>query len=129
MGSEMLPVSGDGPCGCSLPEGETFFMPSNGTYCTKVSYRERAFKLGRAAGRKIATAVHRGRVSVGCPTVDMDSDEAGPVPKNRGGDAGRGGNRWGPNLGANCWGRGGMSSGQGALNIIVRRGRSQKRET
>ena len=90
MGSEMLPVSGDGPCGCSLPEGETFFMPSNGTYCTKVPYRERAFKLGRAAGRKIATAIYRGRVSVGCPTVDMDSDEGGPVPKNRGGDAGGG---------------------------------------
>ena len=91
MGGEMLPVSGVGPCGCPLPKGEMFRMPSNGTYRTKVPYRERAFKLGRAAGRKIATAVHRGLVSVGCQTVDTDNDEGGPVPKNAGGDAGKGG--------------------------------------
>ena len=65
-------------------------MPSNGTYRTKVPYREGAFKLGRAAGRKIATAVHRGLVSVGCQTVDTDNDEGGAVPKNAGGDAGKG---------------------------------------
>ena len=90
MGGEMLPVSGVGPCGCPLPEGEMFCMPSNGTYRTKVPYREGAFKLGRAAGRKIATAVHRELVSVGCQTVDTDNDEGGPVPKNAGGDAGKG---------------------------------------
>ena len=64
-------------------------MPSNGTYRTKVPYSERAFKLGKA-GRKNATAVYRGRVSVGCQTVDTDNDEGGLVPNNTGGDAGRG---------------------------------------
>ena len=89
-------------------------MPSNRTYCTKVPYRERAFKLRRAAGRKIATAVHRGRVSVGCQTVDTDNDEGGPVPKNTGGNAEKG-EQVGMKPGCELMGEGGMPSGQEAL--------------
>ena len=127
MGGEMLSVSGVGPCGRPLPEGEMFCMPSNGTYRTKVPYRERAFKLGRAAGRKNATAVHRWRVSVGCQTVDTDNDDGGPVSKNTGGDAGKG-EQVGMKPGCKLMGEGGMPSCQETLKISVGSGWPQKRE-
>ena len=84
-------------------------MPSNGTYRTKVPYSERAFKLERAAGRKNATAVYRGRVSVGCQTVDTDNDEGGLVPKNTSGDAGRG-EQVGMTPGCELTGKGGVDN-------------------
>ena len=70
-------------------------MPPNGTYRTKVPYREGAFKLGRAAGKKIATAVHRGLVSVGCQTVDTDNDEGGGRFQRMQVGMPERGNRWG----------------------------------
>ena len=50
----------------------------------------------------MATAVHRGLVSVGCQTVDTDNDEGGGgrFQRMQVGMPERG-NRWGSNLGAN----------------------------